>query len=127
MSTGHASFVRIVLFVSACFLLVSSAPATSPLQERTLEFTYTAEVHDIPAGSKDVQIWLPYPQGDEYQKILKAKVSSPYPSQILTAPEYGNQMAHLDVKNPTVANIVVTMEFPVKRTEHLHNSFAEVS
>src|ERR1700691_5525113 len=99
MNTWHASFVRIVLFASACFLLVSSAPATSSLQERTFEFTYTAEVHDIPTGSKDVQVWLPYPQSDQYQKMVKAKVSSPYPSQILTAPEDGNQMVHIDVKN----------------------------
>ena len=127
MNTWHASFVRIVLFASACFLLVSSAPATSSLQERTFEFTYTAEVHDIPTGSKDVQIWLPYPQSDQFQKILKAKVSSPYPSQILTAPEYGNQMVHIDVKNPAAASILATMEFTVERTEHVHKAFAEVS
>jgi hypothetical protein len=126
MITRHRSIIRTVVAATAGFLLVGSAPATSSMQERTFEFTYTAEVHDIPAGSKDVQIWLPYPQDDDYQKILKAKMSSPYPSQILTAPEYGNQMVHIDVKNPATANIVVTMEFTIKRTEHLHNAFAEV-
>ena len=127
MITRHWSIIRIIVAATAGLLLVGSAPATSSMQERTFEFTYTTEVYDIPAGSKDVQIWLPYPQGDEYQKILRAKVNSSYPSQILTAPEYGNQMVHLDVKNPVAANIVVTMEFTVKRTEHLHNAFAEVS
>jgi hypothetical protein len=87
MITRHSPIPRIILATTAGFLLVSSAPATSPLQERTFEFTYTAEVHDIPSGSKDIQIWLPYPHGDEYQKVLKAKVSSPYPSQTLTGPE----------------------------------------
>jgi transglutaminase-like putative cysteine protease len=127
MKTWHASFVRIVLYASVCFLLVSSAPATSSLQERTFQFTYTAEVHDIPSGSKDVQIWLPYPQSDQYQKILKAKVSAPYPSQILAAPEYGNQMVHIDVKNPSAASILVTMEFTVERTEHVHKAFTDVA
>ncbi len=127
MITWHASFVRIILFALGCFLLVSSAPATSSLQERTFEFTYSAEVHDIPSGSKDVQIWLPYPQSSEYQKILKAKVSSPYPSQILTAPQNGNQMVHIDVKNPATASILVTMEFTVERTEHVHKAFTDVS
>ena len=97
------------------------------MQERTFEFTYTAEVHDIPSGSKDVQIWLPYPQSDDYQKILKAEVISPYPSQILTGREYRNQMVYIGVKNPTAASIVVNMEFTVERTEHLHNTFTEVS
>lgn len=127
MITRHASVSRTILSAGAFFLLVGSAPATSSIQERTFEFSYTAEVHDIPAGSKDVQIWLPYPQSDEYQKIVKAKVSSAYPTQILTGSEFGNQMLHIDVKNPAATNIDVTMEFTVERTEHLHNTFTKVS
>ena len=127
MIARYTSILRILLSATACFLLVSSVPATSWIQERTFEFTYTAEVHDIPSGSKDVQIWLPYPHNDEYQKVLKAQVTSPYPSQILTGPENGNQMVHIDVKNPSAANIPVTMEFTIERTEHVHNTFTEVS
>src|SRR5580704_18809154 len=127
MITRQRFILRTTLAAAIGFLLVSSAPATSSMQERTLEFTYTAEVHDIPSGSKDVQIWLPYPHNDEYQKVLKAKVASPYSSQVLTGPEYGNQMVHIDVKNPYAANIAVTMEFTIERTEHVHNTFTEVS
>jgi transglutaminase-like putative cysteine protease len=127
MMTRHISILGILFSVAASFWLAGSVPATSSVQKRTFEFTYTAEVHDIPAGSKDIQIWLPYPPSDEYQKILKAKVSSAYSSQVLTASEYGNQMVHLDVKNPKTANIVLTMEFTVERDEHVHNGFAEVS
>src|SRR5271156_5189797 len=113
--------------VIAALSIVHTLPASPSAHERTFDITYTAEVHDIPAGSKDVQIWLPYPQSDQYQKILKAKVSSPYPSQILTAPEYGNQMVHIDVKNPATASILVTMEFTVERAEHVHKAFTDVA
>jgi transglutaminase-like putative cysteine protease len=116
-----------MITVAACFLLVCAAPATLSVGERTFEFTYTTQVHDIPAGSKDVQVWLPYPRNDEYQKILRAKVNSAYPVQILTAPQYGNQMAHIEVKNPKTADITVTMEFTVRRSEHVHNTFTAVS
>jgi transglutaminase-like putative cysteine protease len=111
----------------ACLLLVASAPATSSIQERTVDFSYIANVHDIPAESKDVQIWLPYPQSDAYQKILKAKVTSPYPVKILTGPEYGNQFAHIEVKNPAATNIDVTMEFTVQRDEHVSKTFTGAS
>src|SRR5579863_6158201 len=119
--------LRTILAVMACFLLLGSTRATSSLQERTFDLTYTAQVNDIPAGSKDVQIWLPYPQSDDYQKILKAKVTAPYLVQIMTAAEYGNQMAHIDVKNPGTGAITVTMEFTVKRDEHLNNTFTDIS
>jgi len=119
--------LRTIVAITACFLLLGSTRATSSLQERTFEITYTAQVNDIPPGSKDVQIWLPYPQSDDYQKILKAKVTAPYPVQILTGAEYGNQMAHIDVKNPGTGAITVTMEFTIRRDEHLNNAFTDVS
>jgi transglutaminase-like putative cysteine protease len=119
--------LRTIVAITACFLLLGSTRATSSLQERTFEITYTAQVNDIPPGSKDVQIWLPYPQSDDYQKILKAKVTAPYPVQIMTGAEYGNQMAHIDVKNPGTGAITVTMEFTIRRDEHLNNAFTDVS
>jgi len=69
----------------AALATVNTRPASSPVfdttssvHERAFEITYAAEVHDIPADAKDIQIWLPYPQSDNYQKILKAKVTSPF-------------------------------------------------
>ena len=107
--------------------LPASSLLNSPVHERTFEITYTAEVHDIPAGAKDVQVWLPYPQSDEYQKILKANVRSPFPDKIAKGAEYGNQMVHIEMKDPKVTAIPVAMEFTVRRSEHLHNDFAKVS
>ena len=51
MVARHISISRIMLAAVVCLLLVTSAPATSSLQERTVEFSYIAEVHDIPSGS----------------------------------------------------------------------------
>jgi transglutaminase-like putative cysteine protease len=127
MIACHTSFLRNMFPAIACLLLVASAPASSSVGERTVDFSYIANVHDIPAESKDVQIWLPYPRSDAYQKILKAKVTSPYPVKILSGPEYGNQFAYIDVKNPAETNIDVTMEFTVQRDEHVSKTFTGAS
>ena len=100
--------------------------ARPSLEQRTFDLTYTAEVHDIPSGAKQVEIWLPYPQSDDYQKILKANVTSPYPAKIFTDPEHGNKIVHIKVKNPTATTILITMEFTVRRSEHVHNNFTQV-
>jgi transglutaminase-like putative cysteine protease len=99
---------------------VNSAPS------RTFAFTYSAEIHDVPAGAQEVDLWLPYPQSDEYQKVLSAKVNSPFPTKLETASQYGNKMVHLVVNNPTAATIPVTMEFTVERKERVQKNFVEV-
>ena len=37
----------------------------------------------------------PIRRTDEYQKILKANVSAPYPTKIVKGAEYGNQIVHI--------------------------------
>jgi transglutaminase-like putative cysteine protease len=45
----------------------------------------------------------------------------------MTGAEYGNQMAHVDVQNPGTGAITFTMEFTIRRDEHLNNAFTDVS
>jgi transglutaminase-like putative cysteine protease len=113
--------------VLAAFSGSPASPVESAPQTRTVEITYSAQVSSIPANTKRIEIWLPYPQSDNNQKVLKGKVSSPAPSKILTDPQYGNKIVHIDVKNPEVTNIPVTMVFTVRRNEYVHNSFSEVT
>src|SRR5579872_2187699 len=120
MKTRHLC-VSMVFFgaVVAALAVGHTLPKSAPVHERTFDITYTAEVHDVPAGTKDVQIWLPYPQSDEYQKILKANVTAPYTTKIVKGAEYGNQIVHIEVKDLKAASIPLTMAFTVRRSEHL--------
>ena len=134
MKTTHILSSSIVLGVVALFAFApwSAAPVKSSLapesssQVRSVEITYATEVHGIPANAKRVEIWLPYPQSDDHQKVLKSKVSSPVPSKILTDPQYQNKIVHIDLKNPEVTDIPVTLVFSVVRTEYVHNDFPAV-
>jgi transglutaminase-like putative cysteine protease len=107
-------------------MLRPDARAANSVPSRTFDLAYSAEIHDVPAGAKEVDLWLPYPQSDEYQKVLRAKVNSPFPASVETASQYGNKMVHLIVKNPAVASIPVSMEFTVERKERVQKNFLEV-
>jgi transglutaminase-like putative cysteine protease len=116
-----------IVLAAAALAAISGSPAVpveSAPQTRTMEITYSVQVNAIPANSKRIEIWLPYPQSDDNQKILKGKVSSPAPSKILTDQQYGNKIVHFDVKNPEVTDIPVTMVFSVRRSEYVHNNFS---
>src|SRR5271154_1462553 len=129
MKISYISSLSVVLGITALAAFSGSPAArveTSP-QVRTVEITYSAQVNAIPANSKRIEIWLPYPQSDDNQRILKGKVSSPVPSKILTDPQFGNKIVHIDVKNPEVTDIPVTMVFTVRRSEYAHNNFSEAT
>ena len=126
MKIRQISTMLVVMVSSASLMLEQPVRARASLEERTFDLAYTAEVHDIPSGAKQVEIWLPYPQSDDYQKILKANVTSPYPAKIFIDTRHGNKIVHINVKNPTAATIPITMEFTVRRSEHVHNNFTQV-
>jgi transglutaminase-like putative cysteine protease len=108
-------------------VILRSAPAAvNSAPSRTFDLTYSTEIHDLPVGAKQVELWLPYPQSDDYQEILTAKVNSAFPTKIETASQYGNKMVHLVVKSPTAATIPVTMEFTVRRKERVQKNFLAV-
>ncbi len=128
MKTTKAKLVGGILFLGMAAVpavrLRSAAPVNSA-PSRTFDITYAAEIHDVPAGSKEIELWLPYPQSDEYQTVTGAKVNSPFPTKIEMENRYGNKMVHLSVKNPA-ATIPVTMEFKVVRKERVQKGFQEV-
>ena len=64
---------------------------------RTFEFTYVAEVRDIPSGARTVSIWLPYPPSDENQRISDVRIHAPAPWRLTRDPEYGNQILYIRV------------------------------
>ncbi|MCF6155110.1 MAG: transglutaminase domain-containing protein [Candidatus Brocadia sp.] len=102
-----------------------SEAANAP-RVRTFEFTYIAEINDIPGGAKKVSIWMPYPKSDANQKITPLLISAPYPSKIYKDPKYGNSILHFSVINPENRSIEVEMKFRVKRYEYIRRDFDQV-
>src|ERR1700683_3190010 len=102
----------LLLFVAAL-----SIAGDSPRQ-RDFTFEYNATVKDIPAGTQKLELWIPVPHEDPYQRILYATVDTPYPYTILTG-DQGNQMLHLEMNQPKESSVAVRLTFHAARMERI--------
>jgi transglutaminase-like putative cysteine protease len=109
----HAIFIAIAVLHINVSLFAQTAP-----RERKFAFEYAVTVKDIPTGTKRLDLWIPVPHDDPYQKITELQFDAPYQFEIRRA-EYGNRMAHIRLENPKQTNFTVTMRFVVLRREHL--------
>ncbi len=98
-------------------LLLALGGRASEPRTRTFEFTYVAEVRDIPAGARTVSIWIPYPPSDENQRIGDVQIRAPAPWRLTRDPEYGNQILYVEVHSPREPSLRVEMRFRVERRE----------
>jgi len=95
--------------------LAASLPAP---RERSFSFEYAVTVKDIPSGPHTLDIWLPAPHDDAFQRITNLRVDSPYPYDISTGAE-DNRILHIRVTDPKEAAIAVAMRFDAVRKERI--------
>jgi transglutaminase-like putative cysteine protease len=112
--------------VSAAALLVAASlasfsPAAPAVPTRSLELTAIAHVPAMPAGSHELQIWvpLPYKGPDAFQTVSRLKIESPVPYHIDREPVYGDRYAYFVVKSPQGEKpFDIRLSFHVERFEH---------
>ena len=73
----------------------AASPESSP--RRTVEFEYSFEVQDVPAGAEKVLVWIPLPPSDEHQTISDLRIEGNGPATRVTDSEYGNAFARFDL------------------------------
>jgi transglutaminase-like putative cysteine protease len=93
------------------------ALAAQTPRSRSVSMEYTALIGPLAAGTGQVDLWMPVPHDDAYQRIERLEVTSPYPYQI-DADEIGNRTLHLRVERPSSDPIRVTLRFEATRREH---------
>jgi len=118
----------LLLSFSACLL---TAQATSDVQKfsapsRTFRFTYSFTVKDIPAGAKQVRLWVPVPQTDRHQTVRVLNVKAPGKTQMTQEPEYGNRMMYAEMQNPAPGNAEFSVEYEVTRREYARGDYAQL-
>src|SRR5215211_7792854 len=91
--------LAITLFMASMPGASAAAQAGAAQRERKFEFEYKATVKDIPAGAKQVKVWIPVPHDSPFQKITGMQIESPHPYKIQTA-QYGNRILHIILNNP---------------------------
>src|ERR1035438_7162495 len=105
--------MRFALLFAACLLM-----AGEPAHQRDFTFEYKATVKDIPAGTQKLELWIPVPHDDPFQRITDVHVDTPYPHQILTG-DQGNTMLHLEIAQPKESSVPVTLTFRAVRLERI--------
>lgn len=108
--------MRLVLFT--CLFAASLGIVAGPAHERDFSFEYKAIVKDLPAGTHKVEIWIPAPHSDAYQRITDIHVDTQYPYQILTG-DQGNTILHVETRAPKESSAAVTLTFRVVRQERV--------
>jgi transglutaminase-like putative cysteine protease len=105
--------MRPALLFAACLLV-----AGEPAHQRDFTFEYNATVKDIPAGTRKLELWIPVPHDDPYQRILDVHVDTPYPHQILTG-DQGNKMLYITIEQLKESSVPVTLTFHAVRLERI--------
>jgi hypothetical protein len=86
---------------------------------RTVELTCTVTVKDIPQDGKRVTVWIPFPKGNEDQRLLDAKILSPasYPPEVRHDSKYFYPVLIVRGEMPLPPQFNVSYTARVKRTE----------
>ena len=99
-------------------LLCSSLVLAGSVRERDFTFEYQATLKDLPAGAQKVELWIPVPHDDAYQRIVNLHVDTPYPYKISTG-DQGITILHLQLDHPKQTNVPVTLTFQATRRERI--------
>ena len=98
----------------AQFALASPNTAPTP-QSETLNtrFTYTATVPAVPSGATGVDLWIPVPSDNAFQKVTNLKVAAPVEHRVTREAKNGNRMVYLhfgSVSGPIKVTVSVDVE-----------------
>jgi len=118
MRRGLGVISVLATLVPAAFAATAAAEAP---RTRAFDFTYKAQVTELPQGSHKVDLWLPYPVSDSLQEVTVTGVTSPVPYQVRKETRYGNSVLHLSLTDPKEREIAVEMTVRVSRRESLHH------
>jgi len=92
-------------------------------RSRDFELTYGARTGELPASAHRVDVWLPYPAGDDNQDVSVAEVSAPYAYEVVKEPRFGNSILHLTVAEPRQRELALEMKIRVRRREYIRRDF----
>lgn len=103
------------LWLAGALGFAANVPAP---RKRSFGFEYAATVKGVPTGAHTVDIWLPAPHDDTFQRVTNLRVDTPYRYEIATG-TVDNHILPVRVTEPKEPAIAVTMRFDAVRREHL--------
>ncbi|MBI4358000.1 MAG: transglutaminase domain-containing protein [Candidatus Omnitrophica bacterium] len=114
------------LFLSGSFYWLGPHRANDPFPaQREFQIIYQAQVPEPPLDAKSVRIWIPLASTREGQTILERNVESAAPYRITRDPQYGNEMAYLELERPFLPSLDFNITYKAKLTKPLSNTVFE--
>jgi transglutaminase-like putative cysteine protease len=74
-----------------------------------LEFSYEVKIPESKGGKK-VELWIPLPQTDNYQKINELKIETDFDYSILKEDQFNNQYLYVYAKNENAGVVKVSVK-----------------
>jgi transglutaminase-like putative cysteine protease len=108
------------------FLLL--AAAALPLlasDSKSFEATYIATVKDVPAGLKEMTVWIPLPVSRGGQTISDVRIESPQRWTETSEGKFGDRYAYATIANPHSGDFTVKVHFRGTRNEVTTAKLAE--
>lgn len=107
----------------------NEADLPTKIPRRTVRFSYSLALKQIPARAKNITIFLPVPRSSAHQNIANLKLKSDYSGSFYSDPEYGNSIYKLEINPQQLfnseksskgipADISLTLEFEVTRSAY---------
>lgn len=110
---------KVLLFIAAIIGIAALVAVAAPEpRTRSFHLEYRATVKDIPAGAQHLDLWIPVPHDDPYQKIADLRIESAHAYTIAAAPQ-GNTVLHLGIDHPGENTVSLKMSFDGTREEHV--------
>jgi transglutaminase-like putative cysteine protease len=109
--------VPTVATATLLILAATGAAGEDGLRSRTFELTYRAEVRDIPAGARSLDLWIPVPRTDRHQVVHQLTIDAPGPVTLSQDDDGGNRYLHLRAEPPGAAPRV-TLVIVATRSEN---------
>lgn len=99
-----------LLSLAALTLSVAAAP-----KERRFRIDYQVSIDKLPVLTERVELWVPVPHNDRDQTITKLDITGDETAYKVYTGENGNRMLHVVVSKPLRPNLLLDVQFQVKR------------
>jgi transglutaminase-like putative cysteine protease len=107
-----------ILFAAVFGSFVGALAAPPLPRSRSFHMEYSATIKEIPAGSQRIDLWIPVPQNDPYQKIENLRIETAAGYKVANAE--GNEMLHVGIDRPQLP-YQVKLSFDAVREEHIQS------
>ena len=72
---------------------------------------------EVPEGAMRVDVWAPYLESTEYQRVLDARIEAPFPVAVGHDGEYGNAILHMAAPAEGLKVLDLEMTYRVRKRE----------